>query len=170
DYLLLPDDGKRYEVIDGELFVNAAPRLGHQRIQARIGRALLNYAERHKAGEVFFAPVDVLFSDHNVVQPDLLFLKTPGPDDDATKLEITPDLVIEIISIGNRKMDEVVKLRLYDTFAVPEYWIVDPEGEVVKIYRRTERRLASAEQVGIDGTVTTPLLPGFSLPARKIFR
>lgn len=170
DYLLLPEDGKRYEVIDGELFVNAAPRLGHQRIQARLGYALVNYVETHNAGEVFYAPVDVLFSNTNVVQPDLLVLKNRGPEDDATKLEITPDLVIEIVSIGNRKQDEVIKLKLYDTFAVPEYWIVDPELHVVKIYRRAKRRLALAEEVGIDGTITTPLLPGFALPARKIFR
>lgn len=169
DYVLIPDDGLRHEIIDGEHYVNAAPNLRHQRVSRRLFMALATFIERHDLGEIFYSPIDVVFSIHNVVQPDILFVRKENTGElHGAFVKITPDLVVEILST-NRKYDEVRKLTLYDTFNVPEYWIVDPEDNVVKVYRRRDAGLTLVETVDEQGTITSPLLPGFALAAQKVF-
>lgn len=170
DYVLIPDDGLRHEIIDGEHFVNPSPNIRHQRISRRIFMAIANFVEKHDLGEVFYSPLDVVFSRHNVVQPDVLFIRKEtlgevfGPF-----VKVTPDLTVEVLSISNRRYDEVKKLSLYDQFNVQEYWIADPEDNVVNVYRRKNAGLTLVEKVGIEGTVTSPLFPEFALSGDKIF-
>jgi Uma2 family endonuclease len=172
DYVLIPDDGLRHEIIDGEHHVNPAPNVRHQRVSRRLFLALANFIERHDLGEIFYSPIDVVFSDHNVVQPDILFIRKANTGElYGAFVKITPDLVVEILSIGNRRHDEVRKRELYDRFNVPEYWIVDPELDSVKIYRRAGETFGAAETVSMEtsGEITTPLLPGFALPIDNVF-
>ena len=167
DYALLPDDGRRHEIVDGEHYVNPSPNIPHQRISRRIAFALTAYAETHRLGEVFYAPCDVLLSDFDVVEPDIIFVSAEhAAIVTNANIKGAPDLVIEILSPSSRKYDEVVKLKRYDATGVGEYWIVDPERETVNVYRRADGRFALAETAD---AVTTPLLPGFSLPLREIF-
>jgi len=168
DLLQLPEEeGKHYEIIDGELLVNASPVPRHQRIVGNLYYAVRAYVETH-GGEVFVSPLDVLFDRHNVVEPDILVIKVDrtsivGPKN----IQGAPNLVIEVLSDGSRRKDEVQKRKLYDRFGVDEYWIVDPELELVKIYRRTAAAFERVAEEG--GTITTPLLPEFALDVRKLF-
>lgn len=167
DYCLLPDDGRRHEIIDGEHYVNPSPNTKHQTALGNLFYALMHHAREHRSGRVFAAPYDVVLSDFDVVEPDIIFVS------DARKHVITdenikgaPDLVVEILSPSSRAYDEIVKFKRYDAMGIPEYWIVDPEREKMKIYRRT----ASGYQlVPAADIITTPLIPGFSLPLRDIF-
>ena len=170
DYVLIPDDGLRHEIIDGEHYVNPAPNVRHQRISRRIFKALVNFVDDNDRGEVFYSPIDVVFSENNVVQPDLLFVRKENAGELlGAYVKIAPDLVVEVLSISNRRHDKVRKLKLYDTFNVAEYWIADPEEDTVEIYRRQNGALTRVETVDIDGTIETPLLPGFSLAAHSVF-
>jgi Uma2 family endonuclease len=172
DYLLFPDDGKRHEIIEGDHYMTPAPRTKHQRVSGRLFVALSGFTASRRLGEVFAAPFDVVFSDENVVQPDLLFVSTPRAgivtDDN---IQGAPDLVVEIISETTRKKDEVTKRKLYERFGVAEYWIVDPELETVKIFTRTQQKFSRALELSKEENyvLTTEILPGFRLALTDIF-
>jgi len=171
DYQSLPDDGRRYEIIDGELYVNAAPNTRHQRVSRRLVLALGAFVEAKHLGELFYAPYDVVFSEIDVVQPDIVFISAARLHLITTKnLQGAPDLAIEILSDSNRKYDEMIKKNRYELFGVSEYWIVDPDLEIVKIYRRGAEGFERLADIGPEvGTLTSPLLPGFSLDLREVF-
>ena len=172
DYLLFPDDGKRHELIDGEHYMTPAPSTRHQRISRRLLTAIEEFLKDHKLGEVFDAPCDVVLSDVDVVQPDLLFI-SKGRSSIITEKNIqgTPDLIIEILSETTRKTDEVIKRKLYEKYRVREYWIVDPELESVKVFGLGDQgyiRSAELYRESAD-TLSTPLLPDLKIPLGEIF-
>lgn len=172
DYVTLPDDGKRYEIIDGELYVNPAPVPRHQRIVLNIAVALHSYFKTTGGGEAFVSPIDIVFSDDNIVQPDVIAIKTERAELVGEKnVQGPPSLVVEVLSHGSRRVDEGIKRKLYDRFGVNEYWIADPELELVKIYRRTATAFERVAEISTEdgGVITTPLLPGFSLHVGEVF-
>lgn len=174
DFLLFPDDGQRHELIDGEHHVTPSPSLRHQQLQMRLIRAFVLYLEDHALGELFAAPFDVVFSDLDVVEPDLLFVASDQLDILTPEhVRGAPALVIEILSPGTRKTDEQTKRRLYDRAGVKEYWIVDPELDVVKVYRRTpDGSFPRAAELSREErhALATPLLTGFSIQLDELFR
>ena len=115
DYSRLPDNGLRYEVINGELIMTPAPVPVHQKIIANLYRHLWEYVQKQSAGEVFFAPIDVNLPDlASLVQPDLLFIATERLDIIKEKfIEGSPDLIMEILSAGSERQDRRVKFELY---------------------------------------------------------
>ncbi|HEX7809720.1 MAG TPA: Uma2 family endonuclease [Thermoanaerobaculia bacterium] len=167
DYALIPSDGRRHEIIDGEHYVNPAPNSKHQRVVVNLVMAMAAFVKRHGLGHVYVAPYDVVLSSGDVLQPDVLFITSEREAliTDAN-LQGAPNLVIEILSPSTRKLDQTVKLRRYDRFGVDEYWIVDPESETVAIYRRDAMRLVSVDP---GDPLISPLLPGFSLDMRDVF-
>ena len=167
DYVNLPDDGNRYEIIDGELYVNPAPNTKHQRVLRNLFIALATFVKAHKLGEAFVAPFDVVMSDDDVVQPDILFISTERMSV-VTKANVqgVPDIAIEILSEGTRRKDETTKLKRYEKFGVQEYWIADPEDDTVRILRLSGKKY---ERIIVGGKVTSPLLPGFSVTLKAIF-
>jgi len=172
DYVNLPDDGRRHELIDGELIVTPAPVTRHQRIARRLLVAIDLHLQATRTGEVFIAPLDVILSAYDVVQPDLLFVSNERRAIVQDWVRGAPDLVVEILSPASRRADEVTKRHLYGRFDVREYWIVDPEVDAIKVYRRaadgTFPRVA--ELAAADGdALQTPLLPGFSIAHRELF-
>lgn len=172
DYLLFPDNGKRHEIIDGDHYVTPSPSTKHQRILGNLHSAIWNFLKQHKIGEVFVAPCDVVLSDLDVVEPDLLFVSS-GRSSIVTEKNIqgAPDLVVEILSDGTRKTDEMIKRKLYERHGIPEYWIVDPELETVKIYRivgQGYQRVAELSREAND-TLATPLLAGLQINLSEIF-
>jgi Uma2 family endonuclease len=174
DLLSFPDDGRRHELIDGEHYVTPSPTVRHQRVARRLTVSLSQFVEEHQLGEVFQAPLDVVLSDVDVVEPDLFYVATAAPVDlSRTHVHGTPTLVVEILSPGTRKTDEQAKRRLYDRAGVRECWIVDPELDLVKIYRRVDDggfpRVAEPSREAGDDLVT-PVLPGFVLPLEALFR
>lgn len=173
DFLLFPDDGKRHEIIDGEHFVTPSPSTRHQRLSMRLTEAFLICLRDHPMGEIFAAPFDVVFSNFDVVEPDLLYIAAEHSGVLTDKhVRGAPDLVIEILSGSTRKRDEQIKRRLYEQFGVQEYWVVDPELETIKVYRRsaqTFERVAECSRETRD-VLTTPLLPGLSILLDELFR
>ena len=172
DFLNFPDDGKRHEIIDGEHYVTPSPNTKHQRIVSRLDRALGRYLDHHPLGEVFVAPFDVVFSDLDVVEPDLLYISRERAHVlTDTHVRGAPDLVVEILSPDTRKTDESTKRKLYERFDVHEYWVVDPELDAIKVYRRVEGVFTRAAELGAEAgdTLTTPLLPGFSIALADVF-
>lgn len=166
DYATIPDDGRRHEIIDGEHYVNPAPNIRHQIISVRLTAAVYNFVAEHGLGHVFHPRIDVVLGEHDVVEPDLVFVSNARAQIiTRANIEGAPDLVVEILS-SNRDYDERLKFRAYERAGVAEYWIVDPFEERVKIFRHNGDRFLPAE---VAGTITTPLLPGFSLALRDLF-
>lgn len=172
DYLLFPEDGKRHELIDGDHFMTPAPSMRHQRISRRLLTSFENFLKRNKLGEAFDVPSDVVLSETDVVQPDLLFVSAKRASLITDKnIQGAPDLVVEILSETTRKTDEVIKRKLYERHGISEYWIVDPELEAVKIYRMTEKGYTRAAELSreTNDSLATPLLPGLQIPLSEIF-
>jgi Uma2 family endonuclease len=137
----LPDDGNRYEIIDGELFVTPPPAFGHQRAQWALGRLIANYLEQYPVGEGFFAPGDVIIDQRNVVEPDIFVV----PRDLVQKATSWKDiksllLAVEILSPSTARADRHRKRLLYQRFNVSEYWIVDSDARVIDRWRPADSR------------------------------
>ncbi len=174
DFLLFPDDGQRHELIDGEHYVTPSPNLWHQELSRRLVRLLILYQERHSGGRLFYAPLDCVFTNFDIVEPDVLFV-TDDQLHILTEKHIrgAPALVVEILSPGTRKVDERTKRNLYDRVGVREYWIVDPRAGVITVYRRTANAgfpVAAHLAASRGDVLTTPLLPGFSLRLPEFFK
>ncbi len=169
DYCLLPNDGKRYEIIEGELFVTPSPVTAHQRIVTRLASYLLTYVEEHDLGMVFVAPFDVVFSRFDVVEPDILFISKAHLSVLTEKnIQGAPDLVVEVLSETTKEIDRTTKLKLYARFGVKEYWMVEPKTCGFEIYRRGKKGLEFAASLASHQTLTSPLFPGLTLPITKL--
>jgi Uma2 family endonuclease len=173
DFVLFPDDGKRHELIDGEHYVTPSPNLRHQRISGNLHLAIGSYLKAHPIGELFYAPLDVVISDFDVVEPDLLYVSRDRAAQVLVPQHVrgVPDLVIEIASKGTRKRDETIKRGLYERAGVAEYWVVDPEIDVVRVYRRAGETFERPLELRTDAgdTLVSPLLPGLELSLCSIF-
>jgi Uma2 family endonuclease len=178
DLANFPDDGQRYEVIDGELYVSTAPHHEHQHVIHRIASALGMWDPEERHG--YAVPgVGVIFSADTGVIPDLVWVqadKLTAVFSDAAgerdgKLHAAPDLVVEVLSPGavQEQRDRDTKRTLYSRRGVREYWIVDRARRTVEVHRRTSAVLALEATLTDEDTLTSPLLPGFALPVRQIF-
>jgi Uma2 family endonuclease len=174
DFVLFPDDGKRHELVDGEHYVTPSPNTKHQTVSSNIFLLIGTWLEAHPIGRVFYAPYDVVFSDFDIVEPDLLYVSNERAAEVITPKHVrgAPELVVEIGSPGTRQRDETIKRRLYERAGVSEYWVVDPETDVVRIYLRSGERFGRAIELSREAgdVLTTPLLPGLDLPLARIFR
>jgi Uma2 family endonuclease len=172
DYLALPDDGRRHELIDGEHFVTPSAERRHQELSLRLVTAVSGFVRRNRIGVVYCAPLDVILSDTDVVEPDILYVSNERSEILGRWVHGAPDLVVEILSPSTRKVDEAIKRRLDGRVDVTQYWIVDPELEIVKVYRRADDgsfpRIAELARESAD-TLTTPLFPGFALSLSELF-
>jgi Uma2 family endonuclease len=171
DLECLPDDGKRYELIEGELYVSDPSDLIHQRTLGKVFHALSRYLNDEPIGEAIIGP-GVIFSDYDGVIPDLVYLSNERSAEVAGGARIlgAPNLVIEIVSPGmsNAERDRKFKLKLYRKYGVEEYWIVDPAERAIEAYR-TEGSLKLFTTFLSDEVVNTPLLPGFTCAAKHFF-
>ena len=167
-----PEDNNRYELIEGELFVSRAPGIPHQRVVLNLEIILSNYLSEHPIG-ILVPGAGAIFSDYDVVIPDLAFVRNERWDQVATGEKFTGalDLVIEVTSPGaeNRRRDLLVKRQLYGKYGVAEYWVVDSENRQIEVYRLQDQRLESAGTFKNSDELDTPLLPGFKLAVTAIF-
>ena len=174
DFVQFPDDGLRHELIDGEHYVTPSPNTRHQAISLQLTLLIGNWLDRNPIGRLFYAPFDVVFSKFDVVEPDLLYLSNERVSDALTPLHVhgVPELVIEIGSPGTRKRDETIKRRLYERAGVEEYWVVDPEIDTIRVYRREADGFARVVELSAEAgdVLTTPLLPGLEIPLSRVFR
>jgi Uma2 family endonuclease len=173
DFLLFPDDGKRHEIIDGEHLVTPSPNTRHQVLVGRLHFAIEQFLRQHRGlGRVFLSPFDVVLTRWDVVEPDLLFIA----GDQAhiltdQNVQGAPALVIEILSAGTRAADEHIKRRLFERGGVREYWLVDPELDVINVFRRRpDGSFPRDAELARDAhdVLTTPLMPGLVIPLDEL--
>ncbi len=162
DLAELPDDGTRYELIWGELYISPAPNTDHQRAVGQLHLFLAQYLRTQRIGEVFLAPYEVRFDEYNVVQPDLM-LVLHEHDQRVTGSGITgpPDLCIEVLSPGSLGRDLVKKLMLYANFGVREYWVVDPAQQRVRAFLLEGDMFVEAAQT--DDVFQSAILDGLKV-------
>ena len=173
DLELLPDDGKRYEIIDGELYVSKQPHWDHQLVCLRLGSLLDAWSVQTKAGKANAAP-GVIFAEDDDVAPDIIWISRGRlatalqPDG---KLHSAPELVVEVLSPGatNAARDREAKLKLYSRHGVMEYWIVNWQERHLEVYRREEAILKLHSTLYEDDILQSPHLPGFSCQVSQIF-
>ena len=179
DLLAMPDDGRRYEIHGGELVVVPAPILRHQFAAGELVTMLNDY-RRRSGGLAVAAPFDVVFDEHDVLQPDVVFfraerLRLLDPDSPA---RAAPDLVVEVLSPSTAKLDRGRKMRIFAQYAVPEYWIVDPVHRRIEVHV-LEREIQDAQgvrgayrraQIAAPGdTVRSVALPDLTFDAARVF-
>ena len=163
DYCATADD-ERYELLNGDLMMVPAPNRKHQRVLGRLHIELGRFTQEHGLGEVYVAPFDVVLSDTDVVQPDLLFISR-AREHTITDENVrgAPDLAIEVLSPSTADRDVGYKHDLYSRHGVLEYWIVDPMGQTVAVHRQRDVGLELAGTFGRRGGLATALLPGLEL-------
>ncbi|MGH7595009.1 MAG: Uma2 family endonuclease [bacterium] len=170
DYRQTPDDGKRYELIDGELYASGVPPSAHQLVVGNLLMVLTNYLKRYDIGKVLMGPLEVFFSETNLAQPDVIFisndnLKIIKP----TKIKGAPDLVIEVLSPGTEKRDRTIKAKMYAKFGVQEYWLVKEKTATVEILCLQKGKLVPVVRLGKSDILTSPLFPDLKIPLSEIF-
>ncbi len=173
DYLRLPDDGQRYEIIHGVLYGSPAPRVIHQFVTTRLTYFLSGFVIEHRLGLVLTAPLDVLLPGiASPVQPDVVFMENDNlPDlEEAKNFEGVPNLVAEVLSQGTKRIDLDVKLKAYEQAGVSEYWIVDPQQRTVLLYHLGgRRRYQELGRFGVGEVVRSRVLTGFALKVADLF-
>jgi Uma2 family endonuclease len=174
DYRRLPDDGRRYEVIRGYLYVSPAPSTIHQRSLSRLNRVLDRFVLDHRLGEVFFAPFDILLPEGlaEPVQPDLVFIRAgEEPGDDTQNFQGVPGLVVEVLSPSTRRYDLGTKLGVYLEAGIPEVWFADPVVATIRVHGLSEdrKRYLELSRGGRGEWVTSRVLPGLRIAVSEIF-
>ncbi len=175
DFMLFPDDGQRHELIDGEHFVTPSPNTRHQRLVQRLYLALAEHLRAHpEQGEAFVAPFDVVLSFRDVVEPDLLLI-AGDQWEILTEQHVkgAPALVVEVLSPGTRKRDEQIKRGLFERVGVREYWLVDPDADHIRVFRRASDAtfpLFAQLSAAAGDILISPLLEGFTLRIDELFR
>lgn len=166
------EDGYRYEIIEGELFVSCSPGLTHQVVLVNLSGLLWSFLKTNPIGTVVIGP-GVILSNISGVIPDLVFFSHDVRDTlvKNDRVHGPPSLVVEILSPGssNVRRDRVAKLQLYGKHGVPEYWIIDLKNSAVERYVNQGSTLILQETLGEEETLTTPALPGFSCRVSEIF-
>ena len=169
DYLNTPDD-KRYELLDGELIMPPAPGESHQNLSAMLGWKLTQFAFENRMGRVYHAPFDVVLSDMDVVQPDLIFVSNERADIiTPANIQGAPDLVVEILSPSTATRDKTFKHRLYAKHGIAEYWLVDLTEKTITVLCLGERGFEIVDTYSEGETLTSPTLQGFTLSLDEIF-
>ena len=169
DYMTTPED-KGYQLLDGEMVLAPSPTNRHQVILGEFFATLREFVLDGRLGHVWFAPLDVVLSDYDVTQPDLLFVSNSraGIITEAN-IQGAPDLVVEILSPSSAEYDRGYKRTLYGRAGVPEYWIVDPEDRTVEVYVTGDQGLAYSTTYRNRDTLTSPLLTGLAIDLEGIF-
>jgi Uma2 family endonuclease len=172
DLDIMPDDGNRYEIIEGELFASRSPSLTHQSVSGNFFLSIKSYLVENPIGEIWATP-GVIFSEFSGVIPDLVFVSNERRNEVAAGDRITgaPDLVIEIVSPGaeNVRRDRLAKRQLYGKYGVKEYWIVDFENRTVEVYLLQGRTLKLQSILTEEDEITSSVLPGYRCKVETIF-
>ena len=169
DLLYAPDNGKRYEVLEGDLIVSPSSNRKHQRAVHRLHAWLTTWEDADR-GQVYTAPFDVVLSQRDVVEPDLLFIAKDRlhilTDEN---VQGAPDLVVEVISEGSRRRDAITKRHIYEHYAVRFYWLVDPEEETVRVFELRDGAYGEPIYLRAGQKLGCPLFPGISEDVGQLF-
>jgi Uma2 family endonuclease len=170
DYARLPTgDGKRYEVLDGELYVTPAPSPLHQRLSKRLQRRLEDHFEGRGLAEIFNAPIDLILAPYDIVEPDLVVVANPAQIAERG-IEGVPLLVAEVLSPSTRAQDRGIKRERHARLGVPHYWIVDPDAETLECWRLEGDAYRLAAQGTVPEVVRPPEWPELSIDLAALWR
>ena len=171
DYLMLPDDGKRYEIIKGVLYMVNAPSFQHQFITSTLTRLLGNFVTENELGLVLTAPFEVhLTEDTRPVQPDVLFIRSENwPDTESSFFEGVPDLIVEVLSPSSTRTDRIAKFTIYEQAKVSEYWIVNPKTCAIEIYTLIDEQYELKGEFTNEETIESVILVGLKLTTNHLF-
>ena len=165
----MPDDGRRYELIDGEIFVAAAPSWIHQQVVGNLHLFLRAWIDPRALGQIALAPIDILLNESSAVQPDLVYVSS------AKLINIrggryhgAPDLAVEVISPTNRDYDTITKLFRYARTGVQEYWLIDPVSRTVQVLALTDG-IYVPQTANVQGHYASVVLPGLLIDPDAIF-
>jgi Uma2 family endonuclease len=169
DYEALPE-GAPYQLINGELIMTPAPTPLHQNIIGTLHVALHHFVKSHGLGRVFLSPIDVKLTDIDVFQPDLIFVRKDnvakiGRD----KLNVIPDLVVEVLSPSNAFYDLTHKKTIYAESGIEEYWVIDPKDETIEVFVRDGDRYRTEAFFKNSDSLNSPMFPGFSMKLNDVF-
>ncbi len=171
DFMQFPNDGKRHELIDGDHIATPSPVSKHQIASRNLLLALQSFVEREKLGEVFAAPFDVILSEFDTVEPDLIFIRAERVRALVKDwVRGAPDLVIEILSPSSEKIDRGLKKKLYEKYGIAEYWIVDPDAETIEVYVRRASGYRLVSRARGKQSVKSELFAGLTFVTAAIFR
>ena len=169
DYLNTPDD-TRYELLDGELVALSSPEEFHQSVSIQLGAKLFLFTSEHSLGRIYHAPFDVVLSNIDVVQPDLIFVSNERADIiTPANIQDAPDLVVEILSPSTATRDKTFKRSLYAKHGITEYWMVDQTEKTITVLRLGEHGFEVINTYGEGEILTSPTLQGFTLNLDDIF-
>ncbi len=169
DYMTTPDD-RRYQLLDGELILAAAPTTKHQTIVLSLATALSLLVNERGLGKVWIAPIDVVLSDYDVVQPDILFVSRQRLEIiTEANLRGAPDLAVEVLSPSTEAYDRGYKRTLYSRYGVREYWLADPEGETIEVLTEGTEGLTLAGRFQRNQSLSSALLPGLAVDLAAVF-
>lgn len=170
DYAALPDDGRRYELHEGELSVTPSPGTNHQDTLGNLFVIIRGHVSARGLGRVFFAPMDCILEDITVVQPDLVFVETAQLSViSARGIEGAPTLAVEIVSPSSAGIDRRRKLQLYARYAVPYYWIVDPPARTIEAHQLTNGAYRKAGTLSGTSGLSLPPFPDLMLDPREVW-
>ena len=171
DYLSIPeDDENRYELIDGDLYMAAAPSWEHQSVIGNLSDVLRGFVYANELGEVVSAPLDVFLSDEDVFQPDIIYISIERLGIiHSNGVHGAPDLVVEALSPGTERRDKTLKSERYAMFDVKEYWQADPIAKTIVVLRARDGAFECVGEFGEGMTLETPLLPGLRVDVSEAF-
>lgn len=169
DYCRLPNNGRKHEIIDGDLHNHPAPVTKHQRVAGILFNILYQHVTSNRLGEVFISPVDVIFSYEDIVQPDIMFISREKRKIITTKnVKGTPDLIIEITSPGTEEYDRILKKRLYAKYKVKEYWVVDIVKKQVELFE-LKKYIYEKHLFKKKDKLNSRIIEGLTVDLTKIF-
>ena len=170
DYFLLPDNGKRYQIIEGELFMTPPPGTFHQNSVTQLTKILAQYLDKNPIGKVFCSPIGVILSNIHVVEPDLVYISKEKKNLIKERgIFGSPDLVVEVLSKGNKKMDRITKFKLYAQFKIPHYWIVDPIEKTMELYQLEKGKYRLTAKKQGSEIVKSTLFPGQEFSLKELW-
>ncbi|MEK7805601.1 MAG: Uma2 family endonuclease [Planctomycetota bacterium] len=169
DYLKI-DDNNRYEIFNGELLMVPAPSTDHQEISRNIGFLIWSFVKQKCLGKVFNAPVDVVFDDDEVFQPDIVFIKSENQHIiRKSAIKGIPDLIVEIVSPSSAFYDMVEKKEVYRKYGVKEYWLVFPDEKVIEIFILGKEGYVEFCKSKKKGMVKSNVLEGLEIDSKDVF-
>jgi Uma2 family endonuclease len=172
DYVTLPNDGRRYEIHDGELSVTPTPTFRHQRILTELLVALHGHVAAHDLGAVVPAPITVVLADTSVVEPDIVYIEKArmGIVGGRGTIDGAPTLAIEILSPSTARIDRQTKKQLFERYGVPYYWIVDPDTRTIDVYQADSGAYGTPDRRSADALTDVPPFAGLRIDAARLWR
>jgi len=171
DYLIYPTNGKQLQLIAGDFFMTPAPIIFHQDVSRNLETIIYKFVAENNLGKVYYAPTDVVLSTEDVIQPDILFVAKDRLNIIKEKnIKGAPDLIVEILSAKTKKMDSVIKRKLYAKYKVKEYWLVDLDKKQVEVLLLADNKYKSEGIYQKGQIIKSQVIQGLKVKVNDIFK